>query len=200
MSGLRIEGLTGAGVRADHLHIVAGSCYSLSGPSGSGKTLLLRAIADLDQTDGEVWLDDQARSRLSGPEWRRRVNYLAADSQWWARCVGEHAADWHAPDLVALGFESEVLDWEVQRLSSGERQRLALARALAHAPQALLLDEPTANLDQHNTERVEQLLADWRRDKHGCVLWVSHDPAQQSRVANQHYRIRDGVLEHRDDA
>ena len=200
MSGLHIEGLTGASVRAEHLHITAGSCCSLSGASGSGKTLLLRAIADLDQADGEVWLDGQARSRLSGPEWRRRAIYLAAESQWWARHVGEHATDWRTADLAALGFDPEVLDWEVQRLSSGERQRLALARALAHAPRALLLDEPTANLDRHNTVAVEQLLADWQREHLGCALWVSHDSAQRTRVADRHYRIHDGVLEHWDDA
>jgi len=200
MSGLRLEGLSNAGVRADRLHIATSSCCSLSGPSGSGKTLLLRAIADLDPTDGEVWLNEEARSQLSGPAWRRRVIYLAAASPWWAPRVGAHAADWNSADLAALGFDPEVLDWEIQRLSSGERQRLALARALAHGPQALLLDEPTANLDQHNTERVEQLLAGWRRHSRGCVLWVSHDPAQRARVADQQVLVRDGILEHTADA
>jgi ABC-type iron transport system FetAB ATPase subunit len=199
MSGLRLDRLARAGVEAAGLLIPPGACAALSGPSGSGKTLLLRAIADLDEAQGEVWLDDRPRSGLSGPDWRRRVIYLAAESHWWARQVGEHAAGWQKTHLSALGFSPDVLDWEVQRLSSGERQRLALARALAHGPEALLLDEPTANLDQANTERVERLVADWRKRDEGCVLWVSHDPAQRARVADLQYEVRDGRLRTYDD-
>jgi len=194
VSSLRIEHLVRPGVDAGGLHVEPGSCAALSGPSGSGKTLLLRAIADLDEADGEVWLDERPRSGMDAPNWRRQVMYLAAESHWWAGRVGEHAPVWQPGDLAALGFESAVLDWEVQRLSSGERQRLALARALAHGPLVLLLDEPTANLDQANTTRVEQLVADWRRRTGGCVLWVSHDPAQRARVATRQFTIDGGVL------
>jgi ABC-type iron transport system FetAB ATPase subunit len=198
VSSLRVQGLNARGVQAAELSVPAGGCCALSGPSGSGKTLLLRAIADLDEADGEVWLDETPRSTLDAPQWRRQVIYLAAESHWWGRGVREHAADWGEADLAALGFAPEVLDWEVERLSSGERQRLALARALAHAPKALLLDEPTANLDQPNTERVERLLQDWRRRTRGCALWVSHDPAQRARVAERQYRIEAGVLRRAD--
>lgn len=194
MSSLRIERLTAAGVQAADLRIADGHCTALHGPSGSGKTLLLRAIADLDDNQGEVWLDDVARSALEGPNWRQRVMYLAAESHWWQPRVGEHAVNWDEADLIALGFSADVLDWQVQRLSSGERQRLALARALAHRPSALLLDEPTANLDQENTERVEHLVTAWRERHHGCVLWVSHDPAQRARVADRQCLIEDGSL------
>ena len=200
MSSLRIERLTGNGVDAPELLVAAGCCTALSGPSGSGKTLLLRAIADLDETAGEVWLDDRPRSGFSGPQWRREVGYLAAESHWWAESVREHASGWRPSDLQALGFDPDVLDWKVRRLSSGERQRLSLARALSLAPAALLLDEPTANLDQHNTARVEQLVADWRQQTSGCVLWVSHDPAQRARVASAHYRLNAGHLVAADDA
>jgi len=194
VSSLRIEHLSRPGVDVHGLHVDPGGCAALSGPSGSGKTLLLRAIADLDEADGEVWLDEQPRSAMHAPEWRRQVMYLAAESHWWSGRVGEHAAAWLPGDLAALGFEPTVVDWEVQRLSSGERQRLALARALAHGPSVLLLDEPTANLDQANTARVEQLVADWRRRTGGCVLWVSHDPAQRARVATRQFTIDGGVL------
>ncbi|MCB1789772.1 MAG: ATP-binding cassette domain-containing protein [Gammaproteobacteria bacterium] len=195
MSRLRVEKLYRSGVQHASLDIDHAACVALHGPSGSGKTLLLRAIADLDEADGEVWLDDRPRSVFSGPDWRRHVVYVAADSQWWHETVREHAVDWRLDDLSALGFAAEVLDWEVQRLSSGERQRLSIARALAHAPSALLLDEPTANLDATNTTRVERLLVDWRAASGGCVLWVSHDPAQRTRVASVQYRVRDGVVE-----
>ena len=194
MSSLRIERLTGTGVDAADLVVAPSTCTALHGPSGSGKTLLLRAIADLDENSGEIWLDDIARSAMDGPTWRRQVMYLAAETHWWLTLVREHAENWDESDLAALGFASDVLDWQVQRLSSGERQRLALARALAHRPSALLLDEPTANLDQTNTERVEGLVAAWRERHNGCVLWVSHDPAQRKRVADQQRSIEAGSL------
>ncbi len=100
-----------------------------------------------------------------------------------------------AAALAALGFGPEVLDWEVARLSTGERQRLALLRLLGNAPQALLLDEPTAALDPASRARVEAVVADYRRKREAAVLWVSHDPAQIGRVADRHYRLEDGRLQ-----
>jgi ABC-type multidrug transport system ATPase subunit len=90
------------------------------------------------------------------PDWRRRVGLLPAESGWWADRVGAHfittndarnPATTPTPILARLGFEPDVLDWDVQRLSSGERQRLGLARLLLNRPEVLLLDEATANLD-----------------------------------------------------
>ncbi len=193
MSQLRIAGLRARGVHASTLQIDSGDCVALSGPSGSGKSLLLRAIADLDESNGDAWLDDRPRSEFSGPDWRRRVMYLAAESHWWGNRVREHASDWRLTDLDALGFDADVLDFSVQRLSSGERQRLALARALAYGPSVLLLDEPSANLDVPNTERLERLVAHWRKSG-GSVLWVSHDPIQRKRVASRQYRMHAGEL------
>ncbi|MCB1801151.1 MAG: ATP-binding cassette domain-containing protein [Gammaproteobacteria bacterium] len=194
MTRLRVEHLTGPGVHDVTLLAGNGECIAIHGPSGSGKSLLLRAIADLDEASGEVWLDDQPRSTFSGPDWRRQVSYLAAESHWWNDLVGPHADDWRSGHLATLGFSDDVLSWEVQRLSSGERQRLALARALAHSPRALLLDEPTANLDGTNAARVETLLDKWRTETGGCILWVSHDPAQRRRIATQQYTMRAGTL------
>lgn len=200
MSSLRIANLRHANIRTADIRFADGSCTAIHGASGSGKTLLMRAIADLDEAEGEVWLDERARSSMSGPQWRGLVTYVAAESHWWGKTVREHAQQWSEKTLDALGFGQEVLDFDVQRLSSGERQRLAIARALAGSPQALLLDEPTANLDHDNTVRVERLIQDWRGQTGGCVLWVSHDAAQRSRVASAQYEIRSGSLEPADAA
>ncbi|HRY16157.1 MAG TPA: ABC transporter ATP-binding protein, partial [Candidatus Competibacteraceae bacterium] len=80
---LRLESLCTVQLRDIDLTLAAGEQVFLSGVSGSGKSLLLRAIADLDPHSGEVWLDDQPRSRLSPPEWRRRVGLLPTESHWW---------------------------------------------------------------------------------------------------------------------
>ncbi|WP_316367573.1 ABC transporter ATP-binding protein [Candidatus Thiodiazotropha sp. CDECU1] len=177
------------------LYIPAGHCTTLSGPSGSGKSRLLRALADLDPHQGEAWLGDREMASLSGPAWRRQVGMLPAESAWWNERVGDHFPDIDVTLLSHLDLSPDTMQWEVSRLSSGERQRLALARLLCNRPQVLLLDEPTANLDQKNIDRVEQLIAEWRKQHQTAVLWVSHDPDQQQRVGEQTWRITDGRLQ-----
>lgn len=173
----------------------AGEVLALSGASGAGKSRLMRAIADLDAHQGTIRLGTAEQNSMPGHRWRQQVMLVPADSQWWADTVGAHFPADQSIDWGALGFAPGTADWEVSRLSSGERQRLALMRALAHQPRALLLDEPTANLDADTTLQVEQWLLD-RIRTNGCpTLWVSHDPAQIARVANRHLRIRDHRLE-----
>jgi ABC-type iron transport system FetAB ATPase subunit len=174
----------------------AGETLCLSGPSGIGKTVLLRAIADLDPNQGEVILDGIPRESCSAEDWRRKVMLIPSESFWWAERVGDHfkKTDNHA--LQLLEFTDSVLGWEVARLSSGERQRLAVLRALSYQPEVLLLDEPTANLDEENVQRVEQLLRNYQ-DKHAVAfLWVSHSQAQRSRVADRELRFtKAGLVE-----
>ncbi len=168
--------------------------HCLSGPSGSGKSRLLRAFADLEPHGGEVWLGDVAQSSLPAHRWRAQVMLVPAESQWWADRVGDHLGRVDAADLEALGFDRTVLDWQVARLSSGEKQRLALLRAIGQAPAALLLDEPTANLDEGSTRRVEAWLVERIRQRGWPVIWVAHDPGQIDRVANRHWRIEGSGL------
>jgi ABC-type iron transport system FetAB ATPase subunit len=197
---LRLEKLCTVLLRDIHLTLAAGECLFLSGPSGCGKSLLLRAIADLDPHSGEVWLDDTPRSRLPPPQWRRRVGLLPTESHWWAETVGEH---WPTSAMTLdrerllemLGFDADVRDWSIARLSTGERQRLALVRLLLNQPQALLLDEVTANLDAVNRERVETVLEAYRTMHHAAVLWVSHDLEQRVRLGGRSLVIREGRLE-----
>jgi len=170
-------------IQPTNLHLSPGSCLGLHGNSGSGKTLLLRAIADLDVNTGEVLLESIPRSRFTAPQWRRKVGLLPAESQWWGDSVGEHAPHWSSELLSALGFSEDVLNWQTGRLSSGEKQRLALVRMLANQPQVLLLDEPTANLDSANTTAVENIIHDYLQQNQAAAIWVSHDPAQLGRVA-----------------
>jgi ABC-type iron transport system FetAB ATPase subunit len=189
MSGLRLRQFGNELLEPFDLALAAGECITLSGPSGSGKSRLLRAIADLDLHAGEAFVDQQSQRTMSGPQWRKRVGLLPAECFWWGERVAEHFLEWDNALLQALGFGPEVGDWENSRLSSGERQRLGLARLLANKPEVLLLDEPTANLDRENSQRVEELIRAWQRERHCAVIWVSHDREQQRRVAKRHYTI-----------
>ncbi len=167
----------------------AGECIYLSGPSGSGKTRLLRAIADLDPHRGELLLDGFSYLSLPAHAWRKKVAFLPAESQWWCDDVGGHFTDYDKTLLLQLGFTEAVMDWEIARLSSGEKQRLALLRALAQAPEVLLLDEPTANLDNKCTQVIEQTVEQYRRDSGIAVVWVSHDIEQISRITRHGWVI-----------
>jgi len=176
------------------LTVAPGEVHCLSGPSGCGKSRLLRAVADLEPHDGTAWLGDLAQTALPAHAWRARVMLVPAESQWWADRVGEHLPHVDVADLEALGFSKAVLDWEVSRLSSGEKQRLALLRAISLAPAALLLDEPTANLDDATTRRVERWLLGRLHERCWPVLWVAHAAEQIGRVADRHWRFEDQVL------
>ena len=191
---LRLEELRSSLIQPVSLNLEAGACLALHGPSGAGKSLLMRAIADLDLCEGEVWLDQQARSSMNPSRWRRKVAYLPAESHWWEESVGVHADHWDMELLHQLGFEQTVLSWQTTRLSSGEKQRLALARALTNQPHALLLDEPTANLDTQNSSAVEAVVNQYREARQIPVIWVSHDPEQRQRVADRPACINKGRL------
>jgi ABC-type multidrug transport system ATPase subunit len=132
---------------------------------------------------------------MTAPLWRRLVGYLPAESGWWADRVGAHfaaPAD-AAPIIEALGLPAEALDWPVAQLSTGERQRLALARLLASEPRVLLLDEPTSGLDEAATGRVEALLA--QRLAAGCALLIStHDRDQAKRLARRCLHVDHGSV------
>lgn len=194
-SALDIRELSCGMLRAVSLLIEPGRIVCLSGPSGSGKSRLLRAIADLDPHDGEVWLGTHCQVDTPAHCWRRWVMLVPAESQWWADTVGEHFLEPLPEGLAALGFTHEVLDWQVGRLSSGEKQRLALLRAISHEPRALLLDEPTANLDGETGRRLESWVRQLVRNEGLPVLWVAHDPVQIRRIADRHWRIVGDHLE-----
>jgi len=191
---LRLQQLVCDRLQPIDLEIGAAEIVCLSGPSGAGKSTLLRAIADLDPHQGEVWLDEQEQASVPAPQWRSRVGMLAADSLWWFDEVRPHFARVEQEWFQMLGFDLHVLDWQVSRLSRGERQRLALLRLLSHTPNALLLDEPSANLDVENTRRVEILIERYRDVQQAPVLWISHDSEQIRRVAQRHCRLEGGHL------
>jgi ABC-type iron transport system FetAB ATPase subunit len=190
---LRLEDITIGELRATNLTVAAGECIGLHGTSGSGKTRLLRAIADLEAHGGQAYADGAAQNEVKAHEWRRRVMLLPAESQWWQDRVGQHF-DSKTVAFDKLGFEDDVVNWQVGRCSSGEKQRLAILRLLSHHPRVLLLDEPSANLDAANTERVEALIKQYLEQFHAAAIWVSHDLTQLERVASRQFQIIDGQV------
>src|ERR1700680_3814264 len=182
---MRIEVLTTSLIGPVSFDVAAGECVALLGASGAGKSLLLRAIVDLDPSTGSVMVGDRARSGMPAGEWRKLVALVPAESGWWADRVGDHFPSMTDTEALieAMGLAGS-LEWEVSRLSTGERQRLAIARALCRKPDVLLLDEPTVSLDEHATRHVEDLILGCC-EKGMALLMVTHDRRQAERLAKR---------------
>ena len=161
----------------------------ISGPSGSGKSLLLRAIADLIEHEGEAYLDDKKCSEMSPVLWRKKLGFLPAESAWWKDKVGEHFSESKTSYTSLLNLPNDCLSWDIARCSTGEKQRMALARLLSQQPKVLLLDEPTASLDPESVLLVESVIKNYMAEFDAAVIWVSHDQMQIQRIADRVFKI-----------
>jgi ABC-type lipoprotein export system ATPase subunit len=125
------------------------------------------------------------------------VLYNAAETGWWSETVADHflgpALEFARAIVPRLGLPSDLLDGPVLRLSTGERQRLALIRALACAPKVFLADEPTGALDQDATALVETILRERLADGVAIIL-VTHSPEQAARLGHRRFRMQDRHL------
>ncbi len=191
---LRVDSLKADPLPPLSFAVADGECLAVEGPSGSGKTRLLRAIADLDPSLGHVFLDGAERSEMRGPKWRRRVRYASAEPVWWtdtardAFALGQPGATERLERLLtAIALNAKILDQPLSELSTGERHRLALARALLDEPRVILLDEPTSGLDPQAAALVEELIR-YQLLAGRSVILASHDQSQIERLA--HVRLQ----------
>lgn len=191
---LLVRKLSNAVLREVSFQLAAGEIVCIRGPSGAGKSRLLRAICDLDENHGEVRLDDTSRETIAAPRWRRLTALLPAESTWWEDTAGAHFPRQPPYPPEDLGLEAGILHQPMERLSSGERQRLALLRVLALEPRVMLLDEPTSNLDAENGRRMEDLVRRHVAATDASVLWITHDGAQAARMARRTLTMDAGTL------
>ena len=197
---LRIDKLKAGFLPALSFEVAAGECMSVEGPSGSGKTRLLRAIADLDPATGHVFLEGGERREVPAPLWRKQVRYCAAETAWWTPTArgampvilptdrGTSGRPRPERLLSQLGLQPAALDQPIATLSTGERQRLALVRALIDDPKVVLLDEPTGSLDPQSAGLVEEMIRFLLLSGKSIIL-VSHDPRQIERLAHARLQL-----------
>ncbi|TNE33776.1 MAG: ABC transporter ATP-binding protein [Alphaproteobacteria bacterium] len=174
-----------------NLKVAQGSILAVSGASGSGKSSLADILAGLVVPDsGEVLIDGMALDATSRIGWRRNVAYVEqepylfdgtiAENLSWGRSEVDEAEMWRALEMASAGFVRQLPDGLATRmgegarqLSGGEKQRIALARALLGAPQLLILDEVSAGLDQDNCDAIIHSVGSLRGQ---CtVVLLSHD-------------------------
>ncbi len=195
---LQINGLASAFGGPFDLSLEQGECFCIMGPSGSGKSVLLRLIADMDPGTGDVRLAGKRRELVAAPLWRRQVVYQAAEPAWWAATPAQHFAPWAMNRVVELmasvGLGAGLLHADLLRLSTGERQRLALIRSLVREPVVLLLDEPTASLDPASTLAMEVLLSKQLASGLAIVM-VTHSREQAGRMGSRHFEMQSGRLQ-----
>ncbi len=174
------------------LDFAAGRLSAVTGPSGSGKSTLLNLLAGLDlPTGGDVLLDDVTLSELDAPARaalrRSQIGVVAQGTdlvpfltveETVELALAQRGADRARalPALADVGL-AELAGQRVSRLSMGERQRVAVARAVAPQPRVLLADEPTARLDEANARAVGALLAALAHSTGTAVVCATHDPA-----------------------
>ncbi len=174
----------------------------LFGPSGAGKSTLIRILAGLvSPHEGRILLDDVPFEETDPQDWRRRVVLLHQTPRMFPGSVEDNlrlAADYHDlsvdPSALLERCRLEVgLDQPAGTLSGGEQKRLALARALSVRPRFLLLDEPTASLDERSRRTIDGLIRDLSGDT--GVLVVTHNPREIEELDVPGYRLEGGRFE-----
>ncbi|MCC7012700.1 MAG: ABC transporter ATP-binding protein [Planctomycetes bacterium] len=190
-------------VDVEALELAAGEQAALRGSSGTGKTTLLHMIAGLVRPDaGSIWVAGHDIARLSEVErdaWRaRHIGYVfqsfhllqaftalenvALASMFAGRAQVERARE--LLERVGLGARLEYLP---RKLSIGQQQRVAVARALVNRPSLVLADEPTGNLDRSNADAALALIREACRESGAALLVVSHD----ERIVERFERVLD---------
>lgn len=177
------------------------------GPSGAGKSTFLRLLNRLDEpSEGTVLLDDEDYRDLPPRELRRRVGLVPQDPALVPGTVFENVArgpllrdesvdETHLAELLDRLGLSGYDERDVEELSGGEKQRVAIARTLLNNPDVLLLDEPTSHLDSAAEERVEALLVELIRELDLTVVMVTHDEEQARRIGDHVLVLQNGRVD-----
>ncbi|MDP3182084.1 MAG: ATP-binding cassette domain-containing protein [Desulfobaccales bacterium] len=185
-----------------------GGAYALLGPNGSGKSTLFRILSLLERPDrGQVRYLENGRFISADLNLRRRITLVLPRLGVFNTTVFRNAAYGLKLRGLAKGEiearVNEVLDmvgltkkrWQpALGLSSGETQRLGLARALAINPEVIFLDEPTASIDPVNIEIIEEIILTVKSRREATIIMITHDPGQAQRLGDHLLVMKNGKI------
>ncbi len=195
-----------------NLHIGKGEIVSIVGPSGAGKTTLLQIIGTLDKPDsGQIIIDGIDTSKLSKAKLsdfrNRHIGFVFQFHQLlpeftaienvmipaFIAGVSKKEAHKRAEELLAFMGLSDRAGHKPNELSGGEKQRVAVARALMNNPAVILADEPSGSLDSKNKEELHRLFFDLRDHFNQTFVIVTHDE-HLAEITDRTIEMRDGML------
>ncbi|RMG05408.1 MAG: ATP-binding cassette domain-containing protein [Nitrospirae bacterium] len=187
-----------------------GIIYTLMGPNGSGKSTLMRMLALLERPDdGTITFSNDERrvNPFTDIALRRRIVLVGTHPVVFResvmanvlyglklRGVSRGEARRRAEEALGMVGLGKLSDEMATVLSSGERQRLSLARAIAISPDVLLLDEPTVNLDPENRSIIERVILSLSEQRDRIILLVTHDIFQAKRLSEEVLFMFDGEI------
>lgn len=189
-----------------NLEVKSGEYITFIGPSGSGKSTLMRIIASMiTATSGDVFFDGKSISEYDPTKYRQLVSYAFQQPTLFGKTVKENL---EFPFLVRnkefdekkaisalemVNLDESYIQKNVNDISGGEKQRIALLRNLLFTPKILITDEVTTGLDTENKEIVHQMLNKFNKEDKMTILRVTHDESEIS-SASKTIKVKDGEI------
>lgn len=216
MSILRLKAIS---YFSDNTHIIngvsieieKGDCVSIIGSSGSGKSTLLKICSDLiSPTSGEIFYKGKKYPDYDPIELRKKISYCVQIPYLFGKSVFDNLS---YPFIIRkkeidekrikifmekLNLNSSYLHKDINSLSGGEKQRVALIRNLMFTPDILLLDEVTSSLDKENAKIVESLVKEMNNNG-VTVVWITHSIEQSKSIFNKRIEMDQGQISSKED-